>query len=124
MKHYLIIYKENGKTCDDIIEANSATQAIHDLNNAWPLPVEPLEIMSVSAHDTLDAAIAERNAKTAADSKPTENETDRLEELYRWECEMNDTNPEAPGYRTECLDRFYNIKAMHDIIQSLNDETA
>ena len=49
---------------------------------------------------------------------------DHIEELYLWECEMNDIDPNTPDYRNQCMDRFRNIKAMHEIIQSMNDESA
>lgn len=52
------------------------------------------------------------------------NERDHIEELFLYECEMNDIDPNTPDLRSQCMDRFRNIRAMHEIIQSMNDESA
>ena len=127
MKNYHITYKEAGKTLHEIVESTDVAAAIRDLNGAWPLPVEPLEILSVSVHGTLEAAVAERDAAEAQETKAeteARTECDHLEELFLFECEMNEVDPDIPGYRQECQDRFRNIRSMHEIMQSMNDEAA
>ena len=72
MKTYYIEYNENGTRCDDIVEnVNSAEQAIEVLNNAWPMPVEPLEILKVVECNDLDEALSAREQSNKPATKTT-----------------------------------------------------
>lgn len=61
MKYYLIHYRENNADLWEIVEGTNEAQAVQDLNEAWPIPAEPLEIVRVRCFDTFTCAIRARD---------------------------------------------------------------
>lgn len=61
MKYYLIHYRENDADLWEIVEGTNEAQAVQDLNEAWPIPAEPLEIVRVRCFDTFTRAIRARD---------------------------------------------------------------